>query len=185
MEGNREGKRPPGDFLGFEPRAVDPVDDPSEDEFLAEKQAVVDRRMLEVDATCPPEVRAEGAFQRAHVEIRVETARSYPERPPREVCRTSVLPDRLEVSRDEFLACQVSQPEPQKRPFHGTARIEPQDPAPERRLADVDPLRRHRGEGLRPRQGRVFAGELDHDAHVRRLRREAMSLPATVTLKWS
>src|SRR5438093_429227 len=92
--------------------------------------------------------------------------------------------NRLEISGREFFADDVSEAEPACRALDRARDLESEEIPTERRATDLDPLRCHRGERFRAREGRMFPGELDNNAHVRRTSPANMSLPPTVIFKW-
>src|SRR5438309_10392912 len=59
MQGDREGERPVGDLAGLELGSIHSMDYLAEDEPLSDKEAIVEFRFVEIDATRLPKVRAD------------------------------------------------------------------------------------------------------------------------------
>src|SRR5256712_4563658 len=185
VEGNRKGERSVRDFRRFQPRTIDAMQDATEDELFAEQDAVIELRRVEIHTTRLAESRTQGGVDRARVQARIEAVRTDAERAAAQFLSRRERPNRIEISGCELLADDVSEAEPMRRSLDGADDIEAQEVPTERRALNLDALRRHRGEGLRPGERRVFPGQLDEDAHGRRTPRWVMRLPTTVIFKWA
>src|SRR5881628_1529719 len=185
MERNREGERSVRDLRRLQTRAIDPMQDPTEDELLAEQNAVVELRRVEIHTTRLGEIRAERCLDRARIQVRIEAVRTNPERATAQFLSRRECANRIEISGCELLADDVSETEPTRRSLDGADDIEAQEVRTKRRGPHLDALRRHGGERLRPGKRRVFPRELDEDAHGRRTPQGDMRLPTTVIFKWA
>src|SRR5213594_1882530 len=161
------------------------MQDTTEDELFAEQDSIVELRRVEIHAACLAKSRTQRCFDRARVQVHIEAVCTHSERAAPQFLSRCVRADRLEVSGGELLADDVSEAQPMRRSLHRAHDIEAQELRPERRAPNLDPLRRHRGEGLSPRERRVFPRELDEDAHGRRTPQGDMRLPTTVIFKWA
>src|SRR2546429_261002 len=183
VEGDREGERPMGDLRRLEARAVHPVDHPAQEELLADEEAVVDGRLIEVHPARAAEIGPEGTFHRERIDVDAQASRSDAEGPAVEVGVLCERPDSLEIAGGEFLGYEVGQAEPMGRPFDRSDRIDPKDLVIERGRPDLDPLGCEGRQGLGPREGRMLSGQFDERPHVRPTVAPRMSLPTTGILK--
>ena len=103
VEGDREGERPMRDLRRLEARAVHPVDHATQEEFLADEEAVVDGRLIKVHPARAAEIGPEGTFHRERIDVDAEASRSDAEGPTVEVDVLGERPDRLEIAGGEFL----------------------------------------------------------------------------------
>ena len=172
-----------GDLRRLEARAVHPVDHATQEEFLADEEAVVDGRLIKVHPARAAEIGPEGTFHRERIDVDAEASRSDAEGPTVEVDVLGERPDRLEIAGGEFLGHEVGQAEAMGRPFDRSDRIDPKDLVIERGRPDLDPLGCKGRQGLRPREGRMFSGQFDERPHVRPTVAPRMSLPTTGILK--
>jgi len=140
VEGNRKGERSVRDFRRFQPRAIDAMQDPTEDELFAEQNAVVELRRVEIHPTRLAEIRAERCFDRARVQVDVEAVCTNPERTATQFLSRRVRADRIEIPGGELLADDMSEAESMRRSLHGADDIEAQELRPERRAPNLDPL---------------------------------------------
>ncbi len=160
------------------------MQDPTEDEFLIEQDPIVDLRRVQIHAARLAEIGAERSFDASRVQVHAEAVRSDAEGTTAELLFRRERTNRLEISGREFFADDVSEAEPACRALDRARDLESEEIPTERRATDLDPLRCHRGERFRAREGRMFPGELDNNAHVRRTSPANMSLPPTVIFKW-
>ncbi len=183
VEGDGKGERPVRDLRRLEARAVHPVDHAAQEELLADEEAVVDGRLIEVHPARAAEIRPEGTLQRERIDVDAEASRSDAEGPAVEVGLLGERPDRLEIAGREFLGHEVGQAQAMRRPFDGSDRIDPKDLIIERGRPDLDPLGSEGRQGLGPREGRMLSGQFDERPHVRPTVAPRMSLPTTGILK--
>ncbi len=171
------------DLGRLEARAVHPVDHTAQEELLADEEAVVDGRLIEVHPAGAAEIGPEGTFHRERIDVDAEASRSDAEGPAVEVGVLRECPDRLEISSGEFLGHEVGKAEAMGRPFDRSDRIDPKDLVIERGRPDLDPFRGKGRQCLGPREGRMLSGQFDERPHVRPTVPQRKSLPPTGILK--
>ena len=168
-----------GDLRGFEAGAVDPMDHPAKEEFLADEEPVVDGGLLQVDDAGPTEVRSELAFDGRRIDVDPEAPRTDPERAAVEVGIAGERTNRIELAGGHFLADDVREAQTMDGSLDRSGRIEAEHLRVEHGGANLDPLRGECGEGLGAGQGRMLPRQLDEDPHARRTAQDGMSLPPT------
>src|SRR5881296_3754731 len=104
MERDREGERTVRDLRGLEPRAVHPMQDPPQDELLANQDAVVELGRVEVDPARPSEIGANWFLYPAGFDVDADASGADAERSAAEILGPRECPNRIEIAGGELLA---------------------------------------------------------------------------------
>src|SRR5437867_6483316 len=161
MQGDGKGEGPMRDLRGFEAGAVDSVDHPAQDKYLADEESAVHGGLLQVDDAGPTEVRSELSLDGCRIDVDADAPCTDAERAAVEVGIPRKRTNRIEVAGGHFLADDVREAQPVNRPLDRSGRIEPEHLRIEHRGANLHPLRGECGEGLGARQGRMLPRQLD------------------------
>ena len=171
------------DLRRLEARAVNPMNHAAQEKFLADEEAIVHGRLIEIHLAGAAKIRSEGTFEGKRIKVDAEASRSDTEGPAVEVGFLGERTDGVEIAGNQFLGHEVSEPEAMDRSFDGSDRIDPKDLVVERGRSDLDPLGREGRQGLGPRQGRMLPGQFDERPHVRPTAGRRMRLPTTGIFK--
>src|SRR5437870_3050401 len=158
------------------------MQDPTEDEFVIKQDPIVDLRRVQIHAARLAEIRAHRSFDASGVQVHAESVRADAERTTAELLCGRERTNRLEISGREFFADEVSEAEPACRTLDRSRHLESEEIRTERRATDLDPLRCHRGDRFRAREGRMFPGALDHNPPLRRTSPATLHHPPTPLL---
>src|SRR5712691_3083693 len=152
MEGDREGERAVSDLRRLEPCAVHAMQDSTQDELVADEDAIINLWRIEVDPARPSEIGAERLLHPAGLDVDTDTSRPDPKRSTAQILGPCECADRIEVAGCEFLANEMRQPQATRSPLHRPSGLQPKEVRSERRGLHLDALRGHRGECFRPRK---------------------------------
>src|SRR5437867_10830172 len=118
MQGDGKGEGPMRDLRGFEAGAVDSVDHPAQEKFLADEESVVHGGLLQVDDAGPTEVRSELSLDGRRIDVDADAPCTYAQRAAVDVGIPRKRTHRIEVAAGHFLADNVPKAHPANRPAH-------------------------------------------------------------------
>lgn len=151
MERDGERKRSARHLGRLQDGPFDAMDDPSEDELLADEHAELDPRGLEVHAARSAEVGPQRFLDGARIDIDAEAMNTDAKRGPREIHSSGTGTERVEVPSGNLLGNKMREPQTTDRPLDGSGRIEDNEPGGPRHGAHVGPFSFQGGQRFRPR----------------------------------